>query len=89
MTHFPEKLSEPLQRAGAALAGCIPYIADFIRAILDFAAAALPLQAAAKEMQAALNEAPPRVRYLAKHGKKHRTRKKNLNRALREYKRRT
>lgn len=37
---------------------------------------------------AALNEAPPRVRHLARHGKKYRTRKKNINRALREYQRR-
>ena len=40
------------------------------------------------EAHAALNEAPTRVRHLALHGKKHRTRKKNLNRALREYQRR-
>lgn len=42
----------------------------------------------AAKVQEALKEAPPRVRHLAKHGK-HRTRKKNTNRALREYKRRT
>lgn len=40
------------------------------------------------EVKAALNEAPPRVRHLAEHGKKYRTRKKNINRALREYRRR-
>jgi hypothetical protein len=38
--------------------------------------------------RAALNEAPSKVRHLAKHGKKHRTRKKNINRAMREYQRR-
>lgn len=42
----------------------------------------------AMEVQKALNEAPSRVRHLAKHSKKHRTRKKNLNRAMREYQRR-
>ncbi len=42
----------------------------------------------AAEVKAALNEAPPRVRHLAKHGKKYRTRKKNINRALRDYRRR-
>lgn len=41
------------------------------------------------KVQAALNEAPPRVRHLATHGKKYRTRKKNVNRALREYRRRS
>lgn len=40
------------------------------------------------EVQAALKEAPPRVRSLAWHGKKYRTQKKNINRALREYQRR-
>ena len=40
------------------------------------------------EAQVAINEAPPRVRHLALHGKKYRTRKKNTNRALREYRRR-
>lgn len=42
----------------------------------------------AAEVKAALNEAPPRVRHLAKHGKKYRARKKNINRALRDYQRR-
>lgn len=42
----------------------------------------------AAKVQAALKEAPPRVRHLAQHGKKHRTRKKNINRALREHQRR-
>ena len=42
----------------------------------------------AAKVQAALNEAPPRVRHLAEHGKKYRTRKKNINRALRDYERR-
>lgn len=39
------------------------------------------------EKKAALKEATPRVRYLAKHAKKMRTRKKNITRALREYRR--
>lgn len=41
------------------------------------------------KVQAALNEAPPRVRHLALHSKKRRTQKKNINRALREYQRRS
>ena len=36
-----------------------------------------------------IKEAPPRVRHLALRGKKHRTRKKNINRALREHQRRS
>ena len=40
------------------------------------------------EAQQALKEAPPKVRHLALHGKKRRTRKKNINRALREYQKR-
>ena len=35
----------------------------------------------------AIKAAPPRVRHLALYGKKPRTRKKNINRALREYQR--
>lgn len=42
----------------------------------------------AAEVKAALKEAPPRVRHLAEHSKKYRTRKKSINRALREYRRR-
>lgn len=42
----------------------------------------------AAKVQEALKEAPPRVRHLAQHSKKHRTRKKNINRALREHQRR-
>ena len=90
MTQLPDdRLSESLRRAGAALAGLTPYLSDFIRAMVDFAAAAFPSLSKAAEMQAALNAAPPRVRHLAQHGKKYRTRKKNINRALREYKRRS
>lgn len=48
----------------------------------------IPALLKAAEVQKALNEAPPRVRHLARHGKKYRTRKKNINRALREYQRR-
>lgn len=41
-----------------------------------------------KKVRAALNEAPPKVRHLALHGKKYRTQKKNINRALRDSQRR-
>ncbi len=43
---------------------------------------------AAAKVRAALNEAPPKVRHLALHGKKYRAKKKNINRALRDYQRR-
>lgn len=62
------------------------------RAAADFAAATLSNMCAlyrkAAKVQAALNEAPPKVRHLALHGKKYRTKKKNINRALRDYQRR-
>lgn len=88
MIQPPDHISEPLQRAGAALNRTAKALADFIRAMVEFAAAALPNLTEAAEVQAALKEAPPRVRHLAQHSKKHRTRKKNINRALREYRRR-
>lgn len=48
----------------------------------------MPSLAKAIERRVVLNEAPPKVRHLAKHAKKARTRNKNINRALREYQRR-
>ena len=90
MNHPLDRLSDPLQRAGAALGCAAKSIADFIRAMVEFAAAVYPpeMLKVAKELQA-LKEAPPRVRHLAYHSKKHRTQRKNINRALREYQRRT
>lgn len=84
-----DRIKDPLQRAGEALGRTGKALADFIRAMVDYVAAICPpeLLEAAKA-QHALNEAPPRVRHLALHSKKHRTRKKNINRALREYHRR-
>ncbi len=57
--------------------------------MVDYVAAICPpeLLKAARTQQA-LKEAPPRVRHLAYHSKKHRTQKKNINRAMREYYRR-
>lgn len=83
-----DRISEPLQKAGEALRRTAKGLADFIRAMVEFAAAVLPNLTEAAEVQAALKEAPPRVHHLAQHSKKHRTRKKNINRALREYRRR-
>ena len=85
--------ADAARRAGEALGRVVNGIGDFIHAMAQFADETFPifLQAVAdygKEYKAALNEAPPRVRHLALHSKKHRTRKKNINRALREYRRR-
>lgn len=87
-----DRVSEPLQRAGEALNRAIPAMADYIRAMVEFAVATLSFQelkAAEQTVETlkAINEAPPRVRHLARHGKKYRTRKKNINRALRDYER--
>ena len=71
-----KQAAEALGRAFRAAANCMVAMARGV----DIA----QILKAAK-VQAALNEAPPRVRHLAQHGKKYRTRKKNINRALREY----
>lgn len=81
-------------RAGEALGRAAKGIADFVRAMVELAAAVIPagylsVAKSAAEIKVALNEAQPRVRHLALYGKKGRTRKKNINRALREYRRRT
>ena len=89
MSQTLDRVSEPLQRAGAALGRLSKCLGEFIQAMAEFAAAALPVLTEAAQVQAALNEAPPRVRHLAQHSKKNRTRKKNINRALREYQRRS
>lgn len=87
MGQQPDKIQEPLLRASVALGRACAAVADFICAMAQFVAEVLPLLPDAMELQAALNEAPPRVRHLAAHGKKRRTRKKNIRRALREHKR--
>lgn len=85
---------DAVNRAGEALERAAKGIADFVRAMVELAAAVIPdgyisVAKSAAEIKVALNEAPPRVRHLALHGKKYRTRNKNINRALREYRRRT
>ena len=100
MSQQLDRISEPLQRAGEALGRTVRDLGealgrtvrdlgDFIRAMVEYVASICPPEQlkAAKE-QAALKEAPPRIRHLAQHSKKRRTRKKNINRALREYYRR-
>lgn len=73
------ELGEACGQTAKALGNLVRAAVGFITTALDWS---LLLKAA--RVQAALNEAPPKVRHLAKHGKKFRTRKKNINRALRK-----
>ena len=88
------KAGDAATRAGEALGRVGSSICDFFRAMIDLAVAIIPdgyfsVAKSAAEIKVALNEAPPRVRHLALHSKKKRVRNKNINRALREYRRRT
>ena len=86
MSRQLDRISDPLRRAGEALSRTAKGLADFIRAMVDYVAEIMPAEMLkAAKVQAALNEAPPRVHHLAEHGKKYRTRKKNINRALKGY----
>lgn len=93
---YPSLLAEAgdaARRAGEAMGQVANGICGFVRAMAQFIEETFPIflqtvAACGAEYKAALNEAPPRVRHLALHSKKHRTRKKNINRALREYRRR-
>lgn len=60
-----------------------------LRAVTDCVVTIARREDIAQLLKATLKEAPPRVRHLALHHKKYRTRKKNINRALRGYKRRS
>lgn len=80
-------LGEACKRTAGALG-------EFFQAVIQCAVAitngaGFPVLLKAAQAQKAIAEAPPRVRHLALHGKKYRTRKKNINRAMREYQRRT
>jgi hypothetical protein len=92
MITFSDRASGALQRLGEACTQAVDAMVDLWRACMDHYITPLchsiiqPIQNAA-ETQAALKAAPPRVRHLATHSKKRRTRKKNINRALREYRR--
>lgn len=83
-----DRIIEALLGAGESLGAFCGHFTNFVRAAVEFAVLALPCLTEDAEVKAALNEAPPRVRHLAEHGKKYRTRKKNINRALRDYRRR-
>lgn len=86
------RFSEALEEVSRSFGNFCSALADIIRACVEFTLTVLPpetIEAAAKDPQltAALLNASPRVRHQALHGRKHRTRKKNRNRALREYQR--
>ena len=73
-------LSGALLQAGEAILKAATGMAAFIQRFVS----SLPYIYGNMDKIAALVEAPPRVRRLALYGKKYRTRKKNINRALRE-----
>lgn len=78
-------LGRALAQAGEVLGRVVQAALDLMVARATFCKDYIRTNA---EVIAALSEAPPRVRHLAEHGKKYRTRKKNINRALRDYRRR-
>ena len=84
-----DELQEALERFGESARITAQGIGGMLVAFADawsayFTSTIVPawnLLANAASDTAALNAAPPRVRHLALHGKKRKTRKKNLNRA--------
>lgn len=81
-------LSNVCQRIGEDLAEIARVLARFVCDFTDFVrATTAKVQALAKtaKLEVALKSAPPRVRHLARYSKKRRVRKKNINRALRDY----
>ena len=80
------KMGEACMQAAEALGNAVRAAADFLTAIAGGVDIAGSLKIV--NVKAAIDQAPPRIRHLALHSKKHRTQKKNINRALREYRRR-
>lgn len=74
------------RRVGEAVADMMSALGDVVRSLTD--AFVTFLDSAPLREALAVEAAPPRVRHLARHGKKHRVRKKNKNRAIREYRKR-
>lgn len=79
ITEFGEACKQAGEALGKAVRAAVNCITAWTRGV--------DLEQCVRELQA-IKEAPPRVRHLALHGKKRRTRKKNINRALREYQKR-
>lgn len=83
-------VAKSLTAMGKACGQAAEALVRFCRAYIAFAAELCSLGEFEKQREAAVIKcAPPRVRHLAQHGKKYRTRKKNINRAWREYQRRS
>lgn len=82
-----DKLFEIAAEAAVKLARAVGRAAEAARSLASSIVRALDASGWL-EKAAALNEAPPRVRHLALRSKKRRIQKKNINRALREYRRR-
>lgn len=76
------RLGDAAKRAGQALLDTMQALADVYVEMWKNVVAYLP---DAIDDAAALAQAPPRVRHLALHGKKRKTRKKNLNRTRKLY----
>lgn len=79
-----------IREMGRAMSTFAQSIGDYISEILDDVISVVRenlLQDKAEKD--AIKASSTRVRHLATHGKKRRTRKKNINRAMREYQKRT
>lgn len=91
-TMFSQDVVEAFTALGKACKQFAKVMGEILRAAAEYAVNMYQQTRAqlikAAEVKAALKEAPPRVRHLAEHSKKYRTRKKSINRALREYRRR-
>jgi hypothetical protein len=86
------RVGEAAEELGRCLGNLCSALSDFIHSFVEFVKVVLPPEILAEAVKdpripAAIAGASPRVRHLALHGKKRRTRKKNLKRALREYQR--
>lgn len=85
------EIRELMKDVGECIGRAAKALGDFCR---EFAAGVSALAPTFKWLsecvntKIALDEAPPRVRHLAYHGKKYRTQKKNINRALKDRRRR-
>ena len=79
-----DRLSKAMQKLGEALTTTVDAFGEFASAYYECIAGVLACVdwSAPLNTATALNDAPPRVRHLARYSKKGRTRKKNLRRAL-------
>ena len=84
-----DRVAEALRGVGEASVHMAEALGGFCRAYIDYVSEIYDLIDPDMLREAAeIESASPKVRHLAKYGKKARTRKKNTNRAWREYQRR-